>query len=673
MQLQTHLGYIQTQVRIISPHKRARHAQFLAERRQQLQALIVQHAKENQCSLAEKTWTTRSYRVLSVLAPVVTTHEDKIEFPGDPMCLYYALSVAIDQVQQTKQLGLSEHAPYNDLCPEWGELPSREYRLNVSTHGIRDYSPPQLNTDQTIFDPRVWNPAVKAYFIQILQQLQPHIVLISTVSAGHRYAIDIANTVKIVLPECLTVLGGRHVDETVRYDDVTQQANFAYSSPIAAIQDGRIPPVIDFISSGDGYFAVDLLLKAVSLAMDLENKRASVTHVIQMLQTLADVIEPIPSYALLCALDHAQQQLHLFPIRGHSFDLGSLPPPYRPFVIRARFPIFFKPDDTVMRTAHFMTANACPYQCNFCSEGVSVVGRILKFGDHPIQTAINRFLECIHYGAESVFFDDSIFWAGNTSKMLEFCQTLQKVRNGEGLAEYENWLQYPDDWERLKNLQWGAQLTSEFLTATQFHDKSWKMLCAMRDAGCNYIYFGLESLAASIMAKVNKNHVKKSEMISWEMKMRKALELLKQSGIRAGCSVLFGLDGETRETIDKTIEGVAQLIEDDLIYIASPNIATYHPGTALTEIHNMRDKIDYHSLDIDAHPPYTYFEEAFPGVVSKELTEEDIWYIHQQTQLRWKDARNQNPMEETPIPTLDNWNFDNLLNLKQLAEKYRSI
>jgi radical SAM superfamily enzyme YgiQ (UPF0313 family) len=153
--------------------------------------------------------------------------------------------------------------------------------------------------------------------------------------------------------------------------------------------------------------------------------------------------------------------------------------------------------------------------------------------------------------------------------------------------------------------------------------------------------------------------------------MRTALELLKKAGIRAGCSVLFGLDGETRETIDETIQGVAQLIEDQLIYIASPNIATYHPGTVLTEMHQMRDKIDYHSLDIDAHPPYTYFEEAFPGVVSKELTEPDIWYIHEQTEMRWKSARNQNPMEEMPIPTLDPWNYDNEQAIKQLADKFR--
>jgi hypothetical protein len=39
-----------------------------------------------------------------------------------------------------------------------------------------------------------------------------------------------------------------------------------------------------------------------------------------------------------------------------------------------------------------------------------------------------------------------------------------------------------------------------------------------------------------------------------------------------------------------------------------------------------------------------FFEEAFPAVVSKNLSEQDIWYIHEQTKLRWGTRRNTNPM-----------------------------
>ena len=58
----------------------------------------------------------------------------------------------------------------------------------------------------------------------------------------------------------------------------------------------------------------------------------------------------------------------------------------------------------------------------------------------------------------------------------------------------------------------------------------------------------------------------------------------------------------------------------------------------------MEDKLDYHSVNIHNRPPYSYFEEAFPAVISKNLTEEHIWYIDEQTKIRWGDGRNLNPM-----------------------------
>lgn len=153
---------------------------------------------------AEKQeWLTRSFPLLAVLAPVMSTSEEKIEFPGDPMCLYSALSYAVDQIVKTRKMGLVDDAPYSDLCPQWGYLPSAEYRSQVDTNGIRQYDDPVLNTDQTVFDPRVWNPRVRDYFIQkVLLVVRPKVILISAVSPAHRYAIDIARTVRAYLPDC---------------------------------------------------------------------------------------------------------------------------------------------------------------------------------------------------------------------------------------------------------------------------------------------------------------------------------------------------------------------------------------------------------------------------------------------------------------------------------------
>ena len=92
------------------------------------------------------------------------------------------------------------------------------------------------------------------------------------------------------------------------------------------------------------------------------------------------------------------------------------------------------------------------------------------------------------------------------------------------------------------------------------------------------------------------------------------------------------------------------LPHEDLLYVASPNILTYHPNTEITRLHEMQDKLDYHSDNLDNRPPYVYFEEAFPAVVSKNLSEAQIWTIHQQTHTRWGQKRNSNPMPETVLP-----------------------
>lgn len=45
-----------------------------------------------------------------------------------------------------------------------------------------------------------------------------------------------------------------------------------------------------------------------------------------------------------------------------------------------------------------------------------------------------------------------------------------------------------------------------------------------------------------------------------------------------------------------------------------------------------------------------YFEEAFPGVVSRSLTEEDLWHIHQSARDRWSSHRNDTVMAPVRLP-----------------------
>lgn len=615
----------------------------LAVRQAILRKKIAEHPRNEQLTKEENGWLARSFPVLAVLAPVMSTSEDKIEFPGDPMCLYNALSVAVDQSVQAREQGFEQaNNSYNDLCPQWGYRPSLEYRAAVDDNGIRDYSAPLLNTDQTVFDPRVWNQKISKYFSDVvLEQVQPKVVLISAVSPAHRYALQIARAVRTKLPDCIIILGGRHADETVHYDDEAQQLTLEPSGLLAKIQKAAVEEnIVDFLVAGQGYYALDLLMKSISLAMDVETKTVDVDSVLDVMKQYPPHFGPLPGRSLIVAL--RPDAFHALPLLGPVLDLASLPSPYKAFAIRARFPIF-EIENRVALTAHMMVTNSCPYHCFFCSEGSTIVGGFLFFKDaEGIQKAIQRVVEYIHYGAEAIFFDDSVFWGGNIARIVNFCREWSRVRQKaeKSNAHVIELFGYRVHRQKLLDFTWGAQLTVDFL-ASRREEQAYTALYAMRDARCTYIYIGIESMSETVIQNVHKN-INRAEL--WEERVRRALGMSHSVGIRVGSSVLFGLEGETQQTIMETINKVEELLAEDLLVIASPNILTYHPNTEITHLHQMEEKLDYVSPNIDNRPPYVFFEEAFPAVVSRHLSEQDIWYIHEQTKLRWGTKRNTNPM-----------------------------
>ncbi|MFF8897146.1 B12-binding domain-containing radical SAM protein [Streptomyces lydicus] len=589
--------------------------------------------------LADGSAKTRYFPVLSVLAPVMTQSEGEITYPGDPMCLYTALSLAVHRaVADAGPLADATH--YSDLAPEWTRFPDKTYRLSSGDDGYRSYGT-SPNTDQTVFDPRVWDDDARARWTRLLREVRPRVVLISAVSPAHRYALQIAELAKREVPDTFVILGGRHVDETTAVTPDGRALLLKPSSTLAVMQEGKAPHVVDAVVSGEAYHAVDVLMRALALATDLDRRRVDRAQVLPCLQGLLAEEGPGAGSSLIALT--TTDAVDAVPLRGRALDLGSLPSPYAAFAIRSRFPIFTRPETAEpLRTAHFMVSNACPYRCNFCSESAQLSNGLKRFKDDAIGTAVQRVCEYLSYGAESLFFDDSVFWSGRYRDIGNFCDELSRIRRTPPDAldpRYRQFLADEDDVERLRGLQWGAQLTVDTLVALHSADASTDILRKMKEAGCTYVYIGIESMSTQVMDHIHKN-LRREEGKPWREKVREAASLVKEQGLQLGTSVLFGLDGETRASIDETIHEVGRLIDDELIDLASPNILTYHPATPVTRAHGMHDRLDYHSPRIDNRKPYIYFEEAFPDVVSVLLTEDDIWHIHHETQHRWGGARN---------------------------------
>jgi hypothetical protein len=463
-----------------------------ALRRSRRDALLERARCEH---LGQVPWSTRAFPVLAALAPVMTSPEGEITYPGDPMCLYAALSVAVDSALKSARIAAdgSEDLPFTDLCPDWHCPPSKERRLSAR-HGLRAERDMESTPDSAVFDPRVWDEQARNDLRAVTRRLRPKVFLVSTVSPGHRYALEMARLVKEEAPDCLVVFGGRHMDETMRYAPADRSVSLEYSSTLRAIEEGRAEPVVDFCVGGEGYFALDLLMKAVALAMDLDRTRARVRDVVEMLSLLGAAGLRLPGNSLLCARD--EDALHAFPVRGEKYDLAQLPSPYQGFAVRARFPVFPLPDGSPARTAHMTVTNACPYHCDFCSESALVVGGLKRFGASPAEAALERVCEYVSYGAAAVFFDDSIFWAGTFRAIHEFCEALRAARTApspEQLPERcRRWITGDDDWQRLRDLRFGCQVTADLLTTLHSESEVRALLSSLREAGCTYLYMGRE-------------------------------------------------------------------------------------------------------------------------------------------------------------------------------------
>jgi len=97
-----------------------------------------------------------------------------------------------------------------------------------------------------------------------------------------------------------------------------------------------------------------------------------------------------------------------------------------------------------------------------------------------------------------------------------------------------------------------------------------KILKTMHDAGCETIWFGMESGSQGIL-----DHIKKDITID---QIEKASKLCKEIGIKFGTSFMIGIPGETLNDMEKTFE-LAKRIKPDFnwfnIFIGIPSSPLY--------------------------------------------------------------------------------------------------
>ena len=189
-----------------------------------------------------------------------------------------------------------------------------------------------------------------------------------------------------------------------------------------------------------------------------------------------------------------------------------------------------------------ITSRGCPYNCSYCFH---IFGRGSR--TRSIDNILREITELQErYQVESILFNDETFTISRR-RVMEFCNKL---------------------------LQQSIEIAWACFARVDLVDK--EMLERMKEAGCYWIGYGVESGSQRLLDRMNKG-------VTVEQ-AKKAIHLTKEVGLICGTTFMFGYPGENSETIAETISFCKELKRLTAFFYVQP-----YPGTALYE--EVREKI----------------------------------------------------------------------------------
>ncbi|MCB9159013.1 MAG: radical SAM protein [Caldilineaceae bacterium] len=285
-------------------------------------------------------------------------------------------------------------------------------------------------------------------------------------------------------------------------------------------------------------------------------------------------------------------QIHNNPDRVPIADLDSLPwPAYHLFKME-NYTNLQPATDHVdgARSFSILTSRGCPYRCTFCSQSIMPI----KWRSRSPESVLAEWRHLVEdLGAEEIgILDDS---ANIRVKRLEELATL--------LIEND-----------LNHVPW------IFVNGIRANLASKELLALLKAAGLKRTAFGVESGDPEILKSIDKkvDH----DTIRW------AFQNAKDVGLETIAFLIIGLPGETRETMQRTIDFAIEL--DPLI--ANFSMMTPYPGTKVYEIIKRQGR-----FLINDWEDYVFFEQKARyemGEMTAELVEEMYRKAYRQYYLR---------------------------------------
>lgn len=223
--------------------------------------------------------------------------------------------------------------------------------------------------------------------------------------------------------------------------------------------------------------------------------------------------------------------------RGELIDINLLPWPERDSLPNTYYDGIAGPE---RKQLQITTSRGCVYNCIFCAFPQIMYGKRNHRIREP-QDVVNEILHNLKkYKYKNIFIDDDTF---NVSKehVLELCRLFKE----NGLNKYK----------------WAVMGRADIIDKETLH--------ALKDAGVYAIKYGVESFDEEVLKKTGKN-----------MDVKKNVEniiLTKELGIQVYLTFCLGLPGDTKDTIEHTLNEAMKLPFD----FAQFSIATPYPGSRM--------------------------------------------------------------------------------------------
>jgi anaerobic magnesium-protoporphyrin IX monomethyl ester cyclase len=218
-------------------------------------------------------------------------------------------------------------------------------------------------------------------------------------------------------------------------------------------------------------------------------------------------------------------------------ELDELPLPERGDLAFGRY-LFSVPGKGIRPFTTILSSRGCPFECTFCTEP-AMFGRRTRFRSAEAVAdeieQVNRRHGVTHF----VFVDDTL--TVNRQRIERMCEEI---------------------------LRRGLRVTLEGWTHANTVDE--ELLRTLRSAGLVRLSFGVESGNPGILRTLKKG--------TDHERIRAAYRAAKSAGIETRGSVILGLPGDTRATVEDTIRFVSELDDLDHCYF---NIAMPYPGTEM--------------------------------------------------------------------------------------------